>query len=221
MKPDSKLHPSHGKILKLLESFSSPLFPVEPGDPVREHAEFLDSLKVCDDCGLRGGATQPVPGHGALDSPLMMVGEAPGAEEDRLGIPFSGPAGRLLDRSLAKLGVRRSRIYITNVVRYRPPGNRMPHTGEINACISHLLVEIRIIRPRIIAALGAVAAQTILGTKESLKTLRGRVVEAGVFQIFPMVHPAYALRNLDRDPSILAEFEADLRRVCGDAGLLP
>jgi uracil-DNA glycosylase family 4 len=221
MKPDSKIHPSRGKILKLLESFSSPLFPVEPGDPSREHAEFLEGLKACNDCGLREGATQPVPGHGSLDASLMMVGEAPGAEEDRLGIPFSGPAGHLLDRSLAKLGVRRSRIYITNVVRYRPPGNRMPHAGEINACISHLLIEIRTIRPRIIAALGAVAAQSLLGTKEGLKTLRGRYVEAGVFQIFPMFHPAYALRNLDRDPSILAVFETDLRRVCGDAGLLP
>jgi len=221
MKHDSKIHPGGGRILKLLESFSSPLFLVEPGNPVREHAEFLDGLKTCNDCALREGATQAVPGHGSLDAPLMMVGEAPGAEEDRLGIPFSGPAGRLLDRSLAKLGVRRSRIYITNIVRYRPPGNRTPHASEINACISHLLVEIRIIRPRIIAALGAVAAQAILGTKEGLKTLRGRTVEAGVFQIFPMYHPAYALRNLDRDPSILTVFETDLRRVCGDAGLMP
>jgi uracil-DNA glycosylase family 4 len=219
MKPESKIHPSRPKVLKVLESFSSPLFPTEAGDPAREYAEFLDSLKACNDCGLREGATQPVPGHGALDAPLMMVGEAPGAEEDRLGIPFSGPAGRLLDRSLAKLGVMRSRLYITNVVRYRPPENRMPHSPEINACVSHLLAEIKIIRPRIIAALGAVAAQTLLGTKASLKSLQSRYVEAGVFRIFPMFHPAYALRNLERDPNILAVFETQLRTVCRDAGL--
>ncbi|MBV8881153.1 MAG: uracil-DNA glycosylase, partial [Planctomycetaceae bacterium] len=173
----------------------------------------------CDDCGLREGATQPVPGCGALDAPLMMVGEAPGAEEDRCGIPFSGPAGQLLDRSLSKIGVRRSRVYITNVVRYRPPENRMPRTGEIAACVTHLLAEIRIIRPRIIAALGAVAAQTLLGTKDSLRSLRGKYVDAGGFRVFPMVHPAFALRNLERDPSVLASFETDLRRVCADAGL--
>lgn len=212
------------KVLQILESLSSPLFDTHTGpSPQRdqEYAEFLDGLKSCNDCSLRDGATQAVPGHGSLDAPLMMVGEAPGAEEDRLGIPFSGQAGHLLDRSLAKIGVRRSRIYITNVLRLRPPGNRLPRTGEVAACISHLLVEIRIIRPKIIAALGAVAAQALLGTKEGLKSLRARYVQAGDFRIFPMFHPAYALRNLERDPSVLAIFETDLRRVCDDAGLTP
>lgn len=180
---------------------------------------FLERLKACNDCSLREGATQEVPGSGSLEAPLMMVGEAPGAEEDRCGVPFSGPAGHLLDRSLSKVGVRRSSIYITNVVRYRPPENRMPRTGEIATCVSHLLTEIRIIRPRIIAALGAVAAQTLLGTKDSLRSLRGRYVEIGESRIFPMVHPADALLNLDRDPGVLAMFEADLRRVCADVGL--
>lgn len=209
------------KVLEILQSMSSDLFGAQGFGMTRdqEYAEFLGGLKACNDCGLREGATQAVPGHGPLDAPLMMVGEAPGAEEDRLGVPFSGQAGKLLDRSLSKVGVRRSRVYITNVVRFRPPMNRMPLSSEISPCLSHLLAEIRIIRPKIIAALGAVAAQSLLGTKEGLKSLRGRTVEAGAFRIFPMYHPAYALRNLDRDPSVLAVFETDLRRVCADAGL--
>jgi DNA polymerase len=206
---------------EILQSMTSDLFGGHGFGATRdqEYSAFLDNLKACDDCALREGATQAVPGSGSLESPLMMVGEAPGAEEDRCGVPFSGPAGRLLERSLAKVGVHRSRIYISNIVRYRPPGNRMPKTGEIAACVRHLLEEIRILRPRIIAALGAVAAQTLLGTKEGLKSLRGRYVELGEFRIFPMYHPAFALRNLERDPSILAVFETDLRRVCADAGL--
>lgn len=209
-------------MLEILGSMSSPLFAAGPADVSREqaYASFLEGLRACDDCELRGGATQPVPGQGDLDAPLMMVGEAPGAEEDRSGVPFSGPAGRLLDRSLAKLGVRRSRIYITNVVRYRPPENRTPRTGEVAACLHHLVEEILIVRPRIIAALGAVAAHSLLGTSEGLKTLRGRYVETGSARIFPMFHPAFALRNLERDASILAVFETDLRRVCADAGLM-
>lgn len=183
------------------------------------HSRFLQNLKICNDCLLRDGATQPVPGVGPLDAPLMMVGEAPGAEEDRCGVPFSGPAGQLLTRSLSKIGVSRARVYITNVVRYRPPGNRMPHAAEILACGAHLVEEIDLIRPAILAPLGAVAAQALLGTKEGLKTLRGRYVEARGLRVFPMYHPAFALRNLERDPSILAVFETDLRRVCRDAGL--
>jgi len=218
-----KTTPQRPSVLEILESLSSPLFATGPaGAPpsrAEAYASFLAGLRACDDCELRAGATRPVPGHGDLDAPLMMVGEAPGAEEDRSGIPFSGPAGHLLDRSLAKLGVRRSRIYITNVVRFRPPGNRMPHSGEVSACLHHLVEEIRIVRPRIIAALGAVAAQSLLGTREGLKSLRGRAVAAGGTRIIPMFHPAFALRNLERDPSILAVFETDLRRVCDEAGL--
>lgn len=224
MENENPIAPKSEKVEKILDALTTPLFGPDlsrpEARPEEGYAAFLDDLKGCNDCGLRDAATQPVPGHGALDAPLMMVGEAPGAEEDRCGIPFSGPAGQLLDRSLAKLGVARSRIYITNVVRYRPPENRMPRSGEIKVCITHLLMEIRIVRPKIIAALGATAAQSLLGTKASLKTLRSRYIDAGAQRIFPMYHPAYALRNLDRDASILAVFETDLRRVCKDAGLM-
>jgi len=217
-----KTPPQRPNLLEVLGSLSSPFFAAEGAELSRAEAfrSFLADLRSCDDCELRAGATQPVPGHGDLDAPLMMVGEAPGAEEDRSGIPFSGAAGHLLDRSLAKLGVRRSRIYITNVVRFRPLENRIPRAGEISACVHHLVDEIRIVRPRIIAALGVVAVNSLLGTRDGLKTFRGRYVDAGAIRIFPMFHPAYALRNIERDPSILAVFETDLRRVCDDAGLM-
>lgn len=196
----------------------------EPPPPARfapeRYAAYLQEFGRCNDCGLRAGATQGVPGEGSLDAPLMLVGESPGYEEDRQGRPFVGPAGRLLDRSLARLGVPRSRVYITNVLKYRPPGNRLPHVGELRACAGHLRREIEILRPKVIGAMGAIAVLGVLRVKKPMKEVRGRRLEVDRIVVYPLYHPAFALRNLDRDPRILEVFQSDLRRACIEAGLI-
>lgn len=183
------------------------------------YAAYLEDLRRCNDCALREGATRMVPGEGSLDAALMLVGEAPGTEEDRLGRPFVGPSGKLLDRSLARLGVARSRVFVTNVLKFRPPRNRQPHVGELRACSTHLRREIEILRPKVIGALGTIAVLGVLREKKAMKEVRGRRLEAGGAIVYPIYHPAYALRNLDRDPQILEIFESDLRRACAEAGL--
>ena len=182
-------------------------------------AMYLEELRRCNECRLREGGARLVVGEGAQDGRLVFVGEAPGYEEDRLGRPFVGPSGLLFDRTLAKIGVARGQVFITNVIKYRPPGNRTPRVGEFRACSNHLRREIELLRPKVVGALGAVAARALLGEGIRMKEVRGRRIDALHTAIYPLYHPAFALRNLDRDPQILEIFEADLRRVCREAGL--
>jgi DNA polymerase len=146
----------------------------------------------------------------------MFVGEAPGEDEDRQGEPFVGRAGQLLTRTLEKLGVRRSRVYIGNILKCRPPGNRTPQFDEMAACMPWLLRQIQFVNPAILCALGNIAAQTLLNTRTGITRLRGRYAEAHGRKVFCTFHPAYILRNMGDLPL----FEADLRTVCRDAGLL-
>ena len=110
-------------------------------------------------------------------------------------------------------------IYITNVIKYRTPENRLPRVGEMRACSGHLRRELDLLRPKVVAALGAIAARALLGDRVRLKDVRGQRIELPHIIVYPMYHPAFALRNLDRDPQILEIFEADLRRACREAGL--
>ncbi|HXG61370.1 MAG TPA: uracil-DNA glycosylase [Planctomycetota bacterium] len=195
--------------------------PKAPQDlPPSDSAELRREVLACGRCGLSETAAQAVLGTGTVGAPLMFVGEAPGREEDRVGEPFVGRAGQLLNRALEKLGVARSQVYITNVVKYRPPENRLPRAAEIRACMTHLRREIALVRPKVICALGTVAAQALLDTKESLARLRGRHVEVHGVRVLPTFHPAYILRSMEYSRAALQAFEADLRRACRDAGLL-
>jgi DNA polymerase len=155
------------------------------------------TVKNCTACGLRAGCTQTVFGVGDESADWMLVGEAPGAEEDRLGEPFVGQAGKLLDNMLAAIGLARGEnVYIANVLKCRPPGNRNPEPEEVAKCSPHLARQIALIRPKLILAMGRFAAQTLLGTDATIGSLRGRVHQ---YQGVPLVvtyHPAYLLRNL-------------------------
>lgn len=156
-----------------------------------------EAVARCTRCKLSATRTQGVLGVGDHDADWLVVGEAPGAEEDRLGEPFVGKAGKLLDAMLASIGIARGdNVYITNVVKSRPPGNRDPEPDEVAACMPYLLAQIELIRPKLILALGRFAAHSLLGTDAALGSLRGRVHR---FQNIPLVvtyHPAYLLRNL-------------------------
>lgn len=155
------------------------------------------TVKGCTACGLRAGCTQTVFGVGDESADWMLVGEAPGAEEDKLGEPFVGQAGKLLDNMLAAIGLARGKdVYIANVLKCRPPGNRNPEPEEVAKCSPHLARQIALVRPKLIVAMGRFAAQTLLGTDATIGSLRGTVHR---YQGVPLVvtyHPAYLLRNL-------------------------
>ena len=151
----------------------------------------------CRACGLCAQRKQAVLGVGAPDAPWLFVGEGPGAEEDAQGEPFVGQAGKLLDSMLAAIGCRRGReVYIANVVKCRPPGNRTPSAEEAAACAPFLDRQIDLVAPRLIVALGKTAATRLLGTEASLASLRGRVHRYRDIPVVVTYHPAYLLRSL-------------------------
>jgi DNA polymerase len=151
----------------------------------------------CTDCKLRAGCTQTVFGVGDEQAQWMLVGEAPGAEEDRLGEPFVGQAGRLLDNMLAAIDLKRGEnVYIANVLKCRPPGNRNPEPDEVAKCSPHLLRQVALIKPKLILAMGRFAAQTLLGTDATIASMRGRVHQYAGVPLVVTYHPAYLLRTL-------------------------
>jgi uracil-DNA glycosylase family 4 len=159
--------------------------------------ELKAKVAGCTDCKLRPGCTQTVFGVGDEKAQWMLVGEAPGSEEDRLGEPFVGQAGKLLDNMLAALSLDRHRnVYIANVLKCRPPGNRNPEPDEVAACSPHLLRQIELIRPKLILAMGRFAAQALLGTDATIASLRGKVHQYAGVPLIVTYHPAYLLRNL-------------------------
>lgn len=159
--------------------------------------QLADAVAQCTACKLHGTRTQGVLGVGDRHADWLFIGEAPGADEDRLGEPFVGQAGKLLDAMLAAIDLKRGdKVYIANVLKSRPPGNRNPEPDEVAACRPYLLTQIELIQPKLIVALGRFAAQSLLETGEAIGRLRGRVHR---FQNVPLVvtyHPAYLLRNL-------------------------
>ena len=154
------------------------------------------AVKSCTRCALSTSCTQGVPGVGDTNAEWLFIGEAPGADEDRLGEPFVGQAGKLLDAMMAGIGLQRGRnVYIANILKSRPPGNRDPRLDEVEACLPYLERQIDLIRPKLIVVLGRIAAQTLLVTDTPIGKLRGHVHQ---YRGVPMVvtyHPAYLLRN--------------------------
>jgi uracil-DNA glycosylase family 4 len=175
---------------------------VEPAPEVlaqsEEQIQTLEEIRAemgdCRRCKLYGGRTNLVFGDGAAQARLMFVGEAPGADEDRQGLPFVGAAGKLLNNLLSKLGLSREEVYIANVLKSRPPGNRDPEADEITACLPFLKKQIKAIRPQVIVTLGRIAAQALLGTKEPLTKMRGRWQRYDDIRVMPTFHPSYLLR---------------------------
>ena len=169
-----------------------------PGSPA-ERAAALAALareaEGCEKCRLARGRTRVVFGTGDPDADLMFIGEGPGAEEDRQGLPFVGPAGELLDKIIQAIGLRREQVYIANVVKCRPPGNRDPQPDEAAACRPFLRRQIELVRPRVIVALGRVAAQALLGTDLPLGRMRGRWFDVQGVPTMVTYHPAALLRN--------------------------
>ena len=163
-------------------------------------AALRDLIGPCSRCKLHGlGRSQIVFGVGNPQAQLMFVGEAPGADEDRLGEPFVGRAGQLLTKIIEAIGLRREDVYIANVIKCRPPGNRNPEPDEVARCEPFLARQIELVRPRVIVALGTFAAHALLKTDAPISRLRGRVHDfRGGARLIPTFHPAFLLRSPDR-----------------------
>jgi len=168
------------------------------GDPAAG-LDTLDAIAArvaaCTRCALHSTATNPVPGEGNPDADLMFVGEAPGATEDETGRPFVGAAGQLLTKIIAAIDLKREDVFICNVLKHRPPGNRNPLPDEVAACSPYLVRQIELIRPKVIVALGTFAAQTLLETKLSIGKLRAQIHHYHGVPLVVTYHPAALLRN--------------------------
>jgi DNA polymerase len=177
----------------------APASPAPPGKPGGELPAIRADIGECTRCKLhRLGRRQIVFGVGNPHANLMFVGEAPGRDEDIQGIPFVGRAGQLLTKMIEAIGLTRDEVYIANVIKCRPPENRNPEPDEVAACEPFLFRQVEAIGPKVIVALGASAAQTLLKTLDNISRLRGRVYAYGGAQLIPTFHPAYLLRSPDR-----------------------
>lgn len=182
--------------------------------------EVVEEVRVCRKCRLWRHAKNPVPGEGSIDAKLMLIGEAPGYQEDVNGRPFVGRAGKLLDALLQGIGLGREEVYISNVVKHRPPENRDPMQDEIEACTPYLESQIRIIQPEVIVTLGRHSTRYILSRvnveSKGISEVRGRIYKETLFgipvTIIPTYHPAAALYN----PRYRAVLEEDFRKVKGE-----
>ncbi|MCX7192073.1 MAG: uracil-DNA glycosylase [Proteobacteria bacterium] len=157
--------------------------------------ELKEKVMGCELCGLRAGCTQTVFGSGNAAADWLFIGEAPGVDEDATGEPFVGHAGHLLDNMLLAIRLKRSEVYIANVIKCRPPEDRHPHVGEIDACLPYLRRQIDLIRPKIIVALGKTAASALLETDATIASLRGQLHEYKGIPVVVTFHPAYLLRS--------------------------
>jgi DNA polymerase len=197
---------------------SEPSEPTEPSEPIPLFASQADALRAvrddlgadCSRCKLHTlGRRQVVFGVGDPEADLMFVGEAPGADEDIQGIPFVGRAGQLLTKMIEAINLRRDDVYIANVIKCRPPGNRNPEPDEIAQCEPFLFRQIDVIKPKVIVALGKFAAQCLLRTTDPITRIRGREFKYRDAILIPTYHPAYLLRT----PSAKREVWEDMKRV--------
>jgi uracil-DNA glycosylase len=181
--------------------------------PLRSRAEALAIVRTdlgeCTRCKLHKGRITLVFGTGNAEARLMFVGEGPGAEEDEQGLPFVGRAGQLLTQIIKAMGLEREDVYIANVVKCRPPGNRNPEPDEIEQCEPFLMRQMDVIKPAVVVALGKFAAQTLLRTVEPISKIRGRFHQVGDTRVMPTFHPSYLLRN----PAAKREVWDDMKAV--------
>ncbi|HEY5439744.1 MAG TPA: uracil-DNA glycosylase [Gemmatimonadaceae bacterium] len=169
--------------------FDDPAFKLDSLDAIAE------TVATCTRCPLYASAKNPVPGTGNPNADFMIVGEAPGANEDEQGVPFVGPAGQLLTKIIGAINLSRDDVFIANVLKHRPPGNRNPLPEEVAACSPYLVRQIELVRPKVILALGTFAAQTLLETKTTIGKLRGQIHRYYGVPLIVTYHPAALLRN--------------------------
>ena len=194
-----------------------PITQPSSGDKNAGLKAIREDIGECTRCRLHKGRNKIVFGTGNVNADIMFVGEGPGADEDIQGEPFVGRAGQLLNNMIKAMGLEREQIYIANVVKCRPPGNRTPERDECDTCSPFLMRQVEVVQPKIIVALGAVAAKNLLGLNDSMANLRGRIYDFKNTKLAVTYHPAYLLR----DPRQKAEAWKDLQMVMKHLGMKP
>jgi uracil-DNA glycosylase family 4 len=182
--------------------------------------EFYLKIRDCDRCDLSKTRTKFVFGSGSAEARIMFVGEAPGKNEDLQGLPFVGQAGKLLDELLGSIGYDRSEVFIANVLKCRPPGNRDPRIEEINTCKDYLIEQIKIIDPKIICTMGRFSTQLLLDTNKGISGLRGKIFRIGNRIIMPINHPAAALYTPSKMEVLKEDFQK-IKRLIDSDGEIP
>lgn len=176
-------------------------------DGITDLSRLEVRARQCNRCVLRSGCRGVVFGEGNPEAEVVLVGEGPGAQEDIEGRPFVGPAGQLLDRILEAAGFKRPSVYITNVVMCRPPLNRLPLPDEVRSCKPFLLAKLRIIKPKVVVCLGALATQTLVDPLARITQARGRAVKKGQTVYLPTYHPAALLRDASKKKPVWEDFQ--------------
>ena len=171
--------------------------------------DLKKSIAECKKCRLCTNRTNIVLGEGNINAKIMFIGEGPGADEDKQGVPFVGKAGQLMNKAFQALGINREEIYIANIVKCRPPSNRVPEEDEAQACLNYLRNQVVLIKPEIIVLLGSTALKTILGKEYGITAVRGKWMEKNGIKYMPTWHPAALLRDENKK----IEFWNDLKEV--------
>ena len=210
--------------LAAAQSPAPPITPISSGPSLFDSANKLagetllqirDDLGDCTRCKLHSTRHTIVFGDGSPSAQLVFVGEGPGADEDAQGLPFVGRAGKLLTQMIEAMGLQRRDVYICNVVKCRPPGNRQPEGDEVEACSPFLFRQLDSLKPKVIVCLGATAFQTLLQSNRSISHFRGQWLDFRGYKMLPTYHPAYLLRN----PAAKADVWKDLQKVMAELGL--
>ncbi len=175
--------------------------------------EIAAAVAACEKCPLHTTRTRAVPGEGSPRARLMFVGEAPGADEDQQGRPFVGRAGQLLDKMIAAMGFARDEVFIANVLKCRPPGNRDPQPQEVAACLPYLRAQLALVRPEIICSLGKHSAHALLGRKDPIGQLRGRFFDFRGTPLLPTFHPSYLLRSPEEKVTAWKDLQLVMKRL--------
>jgi uracil-DNA glycosylase family 4 len=196
-----------------------PVAPSPAGDaaPADGLLEIARRVAACQRCPLHKSRTRTVPGQGSTAPEILFIGEGPGADEDRQGLAFVGRAGQLLTKIIEAMGLTREQVFIGNIVKCRPPGNRTPLPEEMKACLPYLHEQIAILKPRVIVALGATAVKGLLEVETGITRLRGRWMSYEGIDLMPTFHPAYLLRN----PAGKREVWEDMKAVLARLGRQP
>lgn len=203
------------------ETVMKPMPAVKAIEPAIKSSAGRDNLEIiaaearaCTKCALHKTRTNAVPGQGNSAPEIMFIGEAPGADEDEQGLAFVGRAGQLLTKMIEAMGFTREQVFIGNILKCRPPNNRVPMPDEMAVCLPYLLRQIKVLKPKVIVALGATAVKGLLKTETGITRLRGKWQEFEGVPLMPTLHPAYLLRN----PKAKHDAWADLKEVLGKLG---
>jgi DNA polymerase len=193
--------------------------PVMATEEKRKHLAVMNQTEVkdCAKCGLSRTRTHTVFGEGDVDAQIFFIGEGPGETEDQTGRPFVGRAGQLLDKMIAGMGLRREQVFIGNIVKCRPPDNRVPAPDEVETCTPYLVRQLEIIRPKVIVTLGLPSTQYMLRTRLPMKQLRGRWQDWRGIRLMPTYHPAFVLRSYT--PENRRAVWDDLKKVLAELGV--